>query len=136
MNHRDDKGKVHWFGADGTQTTEEDVTQPTFSAMEEFLMGKTEHVTVLHNGKRCSMFVNEFGRSQWADRNPTATQIYFAASRARGIDPENKEQERQEVEKLADSLGVPHENIYHMEDPATAKPPGIYGPAILLEGFE
>ncbi len=131
-----DKGIVHWFGADGTQTTEEDAIMPSMATMEAFLMGRTEHVSVLHNGKSSSMYVHEFGRRQWADRNPTATEIYFAASRARGIDPEDTKQARKELEAMADSMGVSHENIHYMEDPATAKPPGIYGPAILLEDFK
>ena len=129
-------GTITWIGYAGETVVQEDADSPTFDRMEEFLAGQTEHVTVLHNGKSCSMYVNEFGRRLWTDRNPTATEIYFAASKARGIDPEDKEQARKELEKLADSMGVKHENIHYLEDPETSPPPGIYGPAILLEGFE
>ena len=131
-----DKGTVHWFNDKGVETIFVDVESPTIDSMEEYIGGKTEHVTVLYNGQSCSMFVHEFGRSMWADRNPTATSIYFAASKARGIDPEDEGQARKEVEALAESMGISHENIHYMEDPATAKPPGIYGPAVLLEGFK
>ncbi len=136
IDMKTDRGIVHWFGADGTQTTETDVAMPSIERMELYLDGLTEHVTVLFNRKRCSMYVHEFGRRLWTARNPAATEIYFAAARARGIDPENKEQARQQIEAMADRMGVSHENITYMENPETAKPPGIYGPAILLEDFK
>ncbi len=64
-----------------------------------------------------------------------ATEIYFAAARARGIDPEDKQAGRKEVEALAEELCVPLDKITTL-DSAPEKPVGIYGPAILLEGIE
>lgn len=129
-------GNIHWINADGTERIEASPLGPTFNAMEKFVGGQTEHVSVLYNGYPASMFVHEFGRRQWPDRNPNATEIYFAASRARGVDPENEEYATQELLKLADSMGVPHENIVRLDKAeGMAKAPGIYGPAILLENF-
>ena len=130
----EDKFNVHWIGADGTETTEHDVSMPTHDKMKAFVMGGTEHISVLYNGVECSMFVNEVGRGLWTDRNPTAIEIYFAMARAQGRDPEDKDQEERDLLDMADRMGIPHENIVRM-DIAPEQPPGIYGPAILLEGF-
>lgn len=50
-----------------------------------------EHVHVLFNGARRSMFVDEFGSGVYGRDplpvNDAATEIYWAASRARGLDP-------------------------------------------------
>jgi hypothetical protein len=127
--------KIHWINADGVERIEMTTESPSFNKMKDFLGDNSEHVSVLFNGKPTSMFVHEFGRTVFDDRNPTATEIYFAASRARGIDPEDKSQERKGAEATAKRLGIPFENITYL-DPAPEKPVGIYGPAILLEGFK
>lgn len=50
-----------------------------------------EHVHVLYNGERRSMFVDEFGTGAFGHEalpvNEAATQVYWAASRYRGDDP-------------------------------------------------
>lgn len=43
-----------------------------------------EHVTVLFNGERRDMFVDEMGALQGLPVNDAATAIYWTASRARG----------------------------------------------------
>jgi hypothetical protein len=130
-------GKIHWIKGDGTKTVEESEQTPTFHKMKDFLGDHPEHVSVLYEGKLTSMFVHEFGRIVFDERNPTATDIYFALSRAQGFDPESltSEMETDAARQWADHLGVPPENVINL-DPAPEKPPGIYGPAILLEGFK
>jgi hypothetical protein len=46
--------------------------------------GGIEHVSVLHNGRRTDMFVNETGGLDGLPANDKATAIYHAATRARG----------------------------------------------------
>lgn len=52
---------------------------------------KLEHVTVLYQGRRGDMFVDEFGSVRGLPRNEHATSIYRAASldREPGLDPES-----------------------------------------------
>jgi hypothetical protein len=127
-------GRVHWINGDGTERIEETDEGPSFEAIKDFLGGWSEHVSVLYDGRPTSMFVHELGRSAFKERNPLATEIYFAASKARGVDPEDKVAEIKEVEATAERLGIPVENITYL-DPEPQKPVGIYGPAILLEGI-
>ncbi len=47
-----------------------------------------EHVAVLHQGKRCSMFVDEDGVANGLPINQRATSVYWAASTARGDPPD------------------------------------------------
>ena len=125
--------RVHWIDKDGNETIGMEF-YPTTGQMKKWVKGWTEHVSVLYNCKPASMFVHEFGRRQWPARNPAATEIYFAASRARGVDPEDKAQEAAELNKLAGGLGVKPENIIYLEDQeGMAKAVGIYGPAVLIE---
>ena len=131
------RGTVHWISETGDIRIVPDVRYPTIHEMNEFVMGNTEHITVLFKNARTSMLVNEFGRRLWTDRNPAATEIYFAASRARGIDPEDAEQAEQELQKMAASMGVKSVDIIRLDNSdEMATAPGIYGPAIVLEGFE
>ncbi len=129
-------GRVHWIDEMGIERIEESAPYPTLDELRKYLKGDAEHISVLYKGAKTSMFVNEFGRELWEVRNTTATEVYFAASRARGIDPEDPKQAREDVEAMAKNLGVSPENIHYVENPETAKPPGIYGPAVLLEGFK
>lgn len=129
-------GKIHWIAPSGTETIEESLQGPSVNEMRDFLKGDSEHVTVLYKLRQTSMYVHEYGRSLWADRNPTATEIYFAASRARGIDPEDQEQAEKALLEMAKNLGVPESKIVRLDkEEGMAQKPGIYGPAILLEGF-
>lgn len=43
-----------------------------------------EHVTVLFNGKRADMFVDEMGIARGLPPNAAATEIYHAAAKAQG----------------------------------------------------
>lgn len=138
-----DLGTVHWIRPEGTVVVETNAESPTFDKIKEFLGGHSEHVTVLYEGKRASMFVHEFGRIQRLPRNEKATEIYFAASRARGIDP------MAEFEAFGSTIpegeegpeGVMKDTPFGRArvismDPTPNEPPGIHGPAILLVGFE
>lgn len=135
--------RVHWINVDGTERIEENVESPTFNAMKDFLGDNAEHVTVLYANRRCSMFVHEFGRIQGLPRNEKATEIYFAASRSRGIDP------MAEFEAFGSTIpegeegseGVMKDTPFGRArvinlDPRPNEPLGIHGPAILLVGFE
>ncbi len=126
--------RVHWMTAEGVVSIQEQATEPLWATMQDYCGGDIEHVNVLHNGVKTSMFVHGEGRFMWADRNEPATQIYFAMSRSQGIDPEDPVQAEEQLQAFAKSIGVSPENIYKM--PTGDKPVGIYGPAILLEGFE
>ncbi len=125
--------RVHWFSSMGVVVVEETDTRPSLSTMQEFLKGYVEHISVLYGGKRCAMWVHEEGRFLWEVRNEPATEIYFAMSRSQGIDPENPAQAEEQLLAYAKSMGVPSENIIRFPD--DGKQVGIYGPAILLEGF-
>lgn len=133
MNEKTKKVRVHWIDKNGDEIIHME-PYPSMQEMKVYVGGWTEHVSVLYNCKPASMFVHEFGRRQWPDRNEPATQIYFAASRARGIDPEDPVQAKAQVNKFAEQMGVKPENVYHLEkQDGMAPPPGIYGPAVLIE---
>ncbi len=133
------KGKVTWINVDGTTKVENVVGKPpSGESMKEFLGDWPEHVTVLHNGKRASMFVHEMGRVLGLPRNVKATEIYFALSRSQGRDP------MAEFEAMGNTGPKKRENVdtpfgkateYNM-DPRPTEPPGIFGPAILMEGYD
>lgn len=130
--------QVHWINIDGTERIERSMQGPTFNEMKDFLGDNAEHVTVLYEGKRCSMFVHEFGRVLGLPRNEKATEIYFAASRSRGHDPMAEFEKRGTTDMRPED--VPEgpfktANIVNL-DPTPNAPPGIHGPAILLVGFE
>ena len=125
--------RVHWITDEGAVAIQKNATLPDWDVMTKYIGGHIEHVTVLYKGKSTAMYVHEEGRLKWEDRNEVATQIYFAASRARGIDPEDKEQDKRQAEAFAKSMGISAENIVYADD--GGKQVGIYGPAILLEGF-
>lgn len=66
--------------------------EPGYKAIAAFvdpiIGGHLEHVTVLHKGARADMFVEEFGAVNGMPVNVAATEIYWAASKARGEHPE------------------------------------------------
>jgi len=139
--------RVHWINVDSTVRIEENAESPTFNAMKDFLGDNAEHVTVLYEGKRASMFVHEMGRVIGLPRNRLATEIYFAASRARGIDPVAEFVKKGTTGMKPGDItmsgsafelpeGWPADTKITNLDPTPNEPPGIHGPAILLEGFE
>ncbi len=57
----------------------------SFDIFHEWLpVGYVERVIVLHEGKRQNMFVHEEGALVGLPENPAATEIYHAATKARG----------------------------------------------------
>ncbi|KKM83738.1 hypothetical protein LCGC14_1306380 [marine sediment metagenome] len=135
-----DTGTVHWIRPGGTVVVETNVQSPSFDKMKEFLDGHSEHVSVLYKGKPASMFVHEFGRILGLPRNAVATEIYFAASRARGKDPMAEFEARETTDPKPEDA-IPGGGVLQRDtqvinlDPTPNEPPGIHGPAILLEGF-
>ena len=107
---------------------------PMYEKLKRHIGGFIEHVTVLYNGRRCSMWVHEEGRMQFDWRNEWATQIYFTNMRLQGKDPESPEVRLEGAHALADSLGIPHDAVYTMG--SDGKPEGIYGPVVLVDGFQ
>jgi hypothetical protein len=66
---------------------------PSRESMQATVGGDIEYVHVLHKGKRTFMVVNEIGATDLKPGyplpvNPKATEIYWAASRARGASVE------------------------------------------------
>ena len=134
-----DTGTVHWIRPGGTVVVETNVQSPSFDKMKEFLDGHSEHVSVLYKGKPASMFVHEFGRILGLPRNAVATEIYFAASRARGRDPIAEFERKgttdpKSEDAIPDGWPTLATQVINL-DPTPNEPPGIHGPAILLEGF-
>ena len=132
-----DIGTVHWIRPEGTVFIATNTESPTFDKMKEFLGGHSEHVTVLYKGKRASMFVHEFGRILGLPRNAVATEIYFAASRARGKDPMTEFEKKGTTDIRPEDISdgpFKTADIVNL-DPTPNEPPGIHGSAILLEGF-
>ena len=128
--------KSYWIKPDYTVEIKETAGEPSWEDMKEFVGGYLEHVSVLFDNRPCSMFVNEEGALIPLEENIIATQVYYAASRARGVDPAN-DAEREadqlaQLEKLAEGLGVPKENIktFSLGPPGAPK---IYGPVILFD---
>ena len=129
-------GTIHWIATDGTVTTEEADKAPNRKWMQRFVGGNIEHVSVLYKGHfPTHMYVNETGRLDNLPINPTATEIYYAASRYRGVEPTDPEAVRRDTERFAAELGAPPEAIITV-DPQPDLPPAIHGPAVLLEGIE
>ena len=127
--------QIHWYSEGGDLVgIESRDTPPDLKEMQDFVGGYVEHVTVLHNEVRADMFIHEMGRFKFDVRNEPATQIYFAATRHQGRDPENVEESRAETIMMAARMGIKEEAVIFGEP--DGKPDGIYGPAILLVGFE
>lgn len=124
---------VHWFNAEGVERIEEINRPPNWNAMVDYIGGYLEHITVLYKGQSTAMWVHEEGRMRWQVRNEAASEIYFAMSRSQGIDPEDPAQAEEQLLAYAASMGITPENI--IRTGVDDKKVGIYGPAILLEGF-
>jgi len=107
---------------------------PEYQELKDHIENYIEHVTVLYNGRRCSMWVDEEGRMRYNERNEWATQIYFTNVRLQGKDPEDPGTRRTAAEELADAMGISRDAVVSMG--SDGKPDGIYGPAILVDGFQ
>lgn len=128
-------GKVHWIGTDGGYGIEDSNAVPDTEAMRKFVGGYLEFVHVFHNGSMHYMIVNDEGRLKGLPVNKPATEIYFAASRARGVEPTDPEQSKADADNWARSKGIDPKAVIHL-DPRPDEPPGIHGPAILLENIK
>jgi len=83
------KGKIQWIDSNPLIPirVEESDKEPEWADMQKYVDGYLEHVSVLVDGKRAHMYVNEEGLIHGLPSNPRATAHYFRASRERGIDP-------------------------------------------------
>ena len=129
--------KIHWIPVDPTEPirVEESTTMPSRDDMMEFVGGWLEYVNVLYEGHfPTSMIVNEEGRLRGLEPNNRATEIYWAASKARGVDLGDAAQRRADWDAYARSLGVDPDAVVSL-DPQPDLPPYIHGPAIVLQGI-
>ena len=131
-----------WIQPDGTTEIHELEGMPRYDddvwkQAKEFIGGYFEFVHVLFNGERCDMIVDEDGIMKQLPVNAVATEIYYAASRARGVEPTcdaSREADSQaQLERLAAGLKIDPKNIrtFNLGPPGAPK---IYGPAIVFEG--
>jgi hypothetical protein len=127
----------HWIRPDGTVDTRTSPGEPNWQEMQAFCGGDLELVTVLFQGVGCHMLVHGEGMLIGLPKNPKATEIYYAASRARGVDPADKAQReadaKEQLERLARDLGIEPENITQIEMGGDMEN-CIYGPAVVCEG--
>ncbi len=125
--------EVHWIPEGGVGVViKQNGEEPTFKEMQDFCGGFLEHVTVLYAGKRAHMYVHEEGRMFFHKRNELATDIYFAASIARGINPDSAEDRARDLAEYAEKFGGA--KVIDLTE-ADGKPQGIYGPAVLIVGY-
>jgi len=125
-------GQVHWIPARGEGRVERADSSPSLKAMQAWCAGFVEHVTVLYKGKRASMYVHDEGRIIGLPVNKAATEIYWAASRARGVEP--SDQVEREADKQAFSERFKADFTVDL-DTRPNDPPFIHGNAVLLEGI-
>lgn len=131
-------GKIHWIPVDvlKPERIEESDKIPTSDDMRIFVDGWLEFVNVLYEGKFPTvMVVNEEGRLNDLPVNERATEIYWAASAARGVNLANKEEREADSRAFWKARGVDPDQVTTM-DPKPDEPPYIHGPAILLEDIE
>jgi len=128
-------GTVHWIETDGTVREETAHKMPDWELMQKYVEGYIELVRVLHNGAAHYLIVNEEGRMRAMPFNEKATEIYFAASRSRGVEPTDPASAKKDAEDWARSKGIRPDFVVSI-DPRPDLPPGIYGPAILLENIK
>ena len=107
--------------------------------MQDFVGGHIEIVSVLYLGKKAHMIVHEEGMILQLPVNGTATEIYHAATKARGVDPLNPEALKKDREafycQMAKNLGIERDNLEVVEmGHEEGIAPMIYGPAIVFEG--
>jgi hypothetical protein len=79
-------GTITWIRADGHQQARAADVGPALGAIRDFVGGLPEHVTVLHDGRKASLYVHGMGAMLDLPINATASDIYRAAARARGAD--------------------------------------------------
>jgi len=79
-------GKIQWIDSNALIPirVEESDKEPAWRDMQKYVGGYLEHVSVLVDGKRAHMYVNEEGLIHGLPFNPRATEHYYAASKARG----------------------------------------------------
>jgi hypothetical protein len=85
-----ERGEIDWEGPPGYDRIRA-LVEPLLGAGEPL-----EHVSVLHNGQRCDMFVSEMGHCALTTRGPLpindkATAIYrnYSLTMAPGMNPED-----------------------------------------------
>jgi len=130
-------GKIHWIPVDPTEPEriEESNKEPDHKEIQAYLGGWSEHVKVLYKGQfPTSMFVKDDGRLMNLPVNKRATDIYWAASAARGVNLANKAEREADSEAFWRSRGVDPTTVITL-DPQPDDPPFIHGPAVLLEGI-
>ncbi len=129
--------KSRWIQPDGTETIQHLRQEPTLRDMQDFVGGNIEIVNVLYLGKRCHMVVHEEGLIRELPKNLVATEIYYTASRQRGVEPLDPEQCKADtdsyLEGITAALGGPDSvQVTTLGDPTMEN--CIYGPAIVFEG--
>ena len=77
--------RIHRIWPDGRHEIEEAEELPAFEDMQKFVEGWVERVKVLYEGKPTNMVVNEEGLLKGMELNSKATEIYHAATLARGL---------------------------------------------------
>jgi len=131
--------KSRWIQPNGDEEQHELDQEPTFTDMQKFVGGHIEIVNVLYQDKACHMIVHEEGMILQLPVNEVATEIYHAASKARGVDPLNptdlKKDREDHYNNMAKNLGIERSALKVVELGLTLLPPMIYGPAIVFEGL-
>ncbi len=127
---------VIWVNADGTKLELTDtIVLPEWSDMGVHCGGDLiEHVTVMFLGRRASMFVDEEGRMKYEQRSLFGTEVYFTNARLRGQDPESVQDIKARAVEMGKEMGFSEDQIVTL--PSSDKPEGIYGPSVILVGFE
>ncbi len=129
--------RSHWIHPSGSVVIRDEEGTPDWGEMQKYVGGDLEIVNVLFLKKACHMLVHDEGMVIGLPKNPKATEIYYAASRARGVDPANKEErkadEAKQLENLAERHGIPIENIITSKL-GEGMENCIYGSAVVLEG--
>lgn len=68
--------QIHWIAANGEVTIEERGTPPTLEAMQTYVEGHIEVVSVLFGGEPHQMIVNDEGMIKHMPLNWKATSVY------------------------------------------------------------
>ncbi len=129
--------KSRWIQPDGSEEIHHLDHDPTLTQMQEFVGGNVDIIQVLYLGKPCHMVVHDEGMLIPLPKNLVATEIYYTASRARGVEPTDRKASQADsdaqIAGFAASLGIAPENIVSL-DLGNDMENCIYGPAIVLEG--
>ena len=132
--------KTRWIQPDGSEFEKEVGPEgPNWQEMRQFFGDYVEHVSVLYQGKRCSMFVAESGMINQLPINDKATDIYWANMRAQGCEPTDPESldkfERNAVERMAAAFGHDGAEVNVIKLGAQTGPSRIHGPAVVCDDF-